>query len=89
MRRYPIIKRTAKGVWINVGYKPKFVLNDSTKRYAYPTEELAKESFLRRKWRQESILESQLRNIRIATQAIKDGRLNERPTAEMYELEFA
>lgn len=53
---FDIIKHTPKGVWLQIGpaffNEKKFVLKDARKRYAYPTKELAWESFkLRREWR--------------------------------------
>lgn len=55
---YPVLRRTAKGVWINIGLsypgleKEKFILDGARKRWAYPTKELALESFQIRKERQ-------------------------------------
>ena len=59
---FPVVKETPKGCWIDVYGKRKFVLNDSTKRYAYPTKELALQSFIARKRRQAGILRAQLKN---------------------------
>ena len=51
---YRVIKTTDKGVWISLGYmiKDKFILNGARKRWAYPTKELALNSFRMRKLRQ-------------------------------------
>jgi hypothetical protein len=51
---YPVTRRTLKGVWIALGYpeKQKFILNDARKCWAYPTKELALDSFKIRKHRQ-------------------------------------
>lgn len=50
---FHITKETPKGWWIsNDGYgwdKPKWVAKEGIKRFAYPTKELALESFLKRK----------------------------------------
>ena len=59
---FPVVKETPKGCWIDVYGKRKFVLNDSTKRYAYPTKELALQAFIARKRRQCGILRAQLKN---------------------------
>lgn len=53
---YYIYKRTAKGVWIADWGKNRFVLSDATKRFAYPTREEARVSFIKRKKRQLAIL---------------------------------
>lgn len=51
---FRVVKHTEKGVWIsplwdhNQRFK-KFVLEGSGKRYAYPTRELARASFIARK----------------------------------------
>lgn len=61
---FTVLRTTAKGVWISTPHMNrlgrKFILNDARKRYAYPTKELALESFIARKARQISILQSQL-----------------------------
>jgi hypothetical protein len=51
---YRVTKCTPKGVWVSLGYgvKEKFILNDARRRWAYPTKELALESFRIRKERQ-------------------------------------
>lgn len=46
---YPVIKYTPKGAWISVGVEKKFVLRDARKRFACPTVEEARESFIARK----------------------------------------
>lgn len=50
--KYPVVKTTAKGVWIDVWGKHRFVLLDARKRWAYPTKELALNSFLIRRTKQ-------------------------------------
>ena len=57
---YYVMKRTACGVWLNHRGKRKFVLNNSNKRFAYETKELALTSFIARKRRQVLILRNQL-----------------------------
>lgn len=58
--KFPVLRHTAKGVWINVYGKPVFCLNYARKRFAYPTKELAAESFIIRKQRQIDHLETRL-----------------------------
>lgn len=59
MRRLRVIRHTPKGVWLDDWSVPRFVLNDARKRYAYPTKELARESFLKRKRKQLGYLSTQ------------------------------
>ena len=62
LKAYPVIKETAKGVWINISFvvKPKWVSLHSKKRYAYPSLTEAKFNFLKRKQSQVAILEEKL-----------------------------
>lgn len=65
---YRVVRRTNKGAWIKKGIfdKPRFVLNEATKRYAYPSKDQALESLISRKIRHIKILESQLSEARVA-----------------------
>lgn len=60
-------RHTPKGVWIIRQdawcNKERFVLNNARKRWAYPTPELALQSFIARKQKQKTILTSQLSNV--------------------------
>lgn len=67
--RYPVLRRTPKGAWIDVGSEPRFILLTANKRWACETEEEARESFAARRKRQIAILNAQLR------QAHEDLRL--------------
>lgn len=65
--KFRIARETPKGVWIHK-YQfsadkedEKFVLGGSGKRFAYPTEEEARYSFMRRKRAQIDILTAQMR----------------------------
>lgn len=55
---FRIVRRTPKGAWITPKWNHddtrflKFVLDGTGKRYAYPTRELARESFIARKRRE-------------------------------------
>lgn len=62
LSKFPVVSSTAKGKWIDVWGKKRFVLDVATKRFAYPTRELARESFIARKTRQRRILQAQLDN---------------------------
>ena len=62
LSKYSVTSTTPKGVWLSLGItqKDKFVLNNSHKRWALPTIELAQESFRKRKIREVKILRAQL-----------------------------
>lgn len=61
LRKFTVTKKTEKGVWVNNGYgMTKFILDNARKRYAYPTQALAWESFIARKEKQIRILKRQL-----------------------------
>jgi hypothetical protein len=68
LRKFPVLKHTPKGAWINGWRGRRFVLRDARKRYACPTLEEAKESFIARKKRQAGIYRARLRD---AEEAIK------------------
>lgn len=56
LRTYRVLSHTPKGVWIKLYCGDKrFVLKDARKKFACPTLELAKESFIARKKRQAQI----------------------------------
>ena len=64
LREYTVLSHTAKGTWIAEGYRGRrFVLRGAHRRFACPTVEEAKESFLARKRRQLSILKAQQRHV--------------------------
>ena len=75
LEKYPVIRTTLHGNWISVYDKKKFVLSNSRKRFACPTEGEAKISFEFRKARQLGILRAQIEGIEGALLAIKEGRL--------------
>ena len=58
--RYKIIKRTAKGAWIDNYGERKFVLLTARKKFACETIELAQQSFIARKTRQIEILAAKI-----------------------------
>lgn len=72
LREYPILKKTAKGMWIDLcGMGPfkratldsgtrRFVLDRSTKQFACKTIQEARKSFVARKCRQISIYKARL-----------------------------
>lgn len=76
---YTAVKRTAKGVWIRLAKydhaKPRFVLDNAIKRYAYPTKAEALKNFIYRKTRHIRIAESQLAEAKIALRLAKDLKI--------------
>jgi len=55
-----VVKETPRGVWVNDYGHMRFVLAAARKRFAWPTEREALESFIARKKTQRRILETQL-----------------------------
>ena len=79
LRKYPILRHTPKGVWLGWSeYDRRFVLKSARKRFACPTIEEAKESFLARKRRQISIYEARLRDAREAVVLIENDVIDAR-----------
>lgn len=60
--QYLVVKHTPKGVWLDLGWRKRFVLRDSRKQFACPTLELARDSFIARKQRQICILKGNLKD---------------------------
>lgn len=77
LQEWPVVKHTPKGVWLGIYGQKKFVLNDARKRYAYPTIELAKKSFIARKQHQIARLRSQLKHAEMALKLMQEGKLRE------------
>ena len=68
LRTYKVVKVTPCGVWLDVG---RFVKTAARKRFACPTEDEARESFLARKKRQLSILYAQTERIERAIRLVE------------------
>ena len=78
LREYRVVKATPRGVWLEhdnwlFDPEPKFVLQDSRKRFACPTIIEAKESFIARKNKQIRILAEQLSNAKDALAKMQVG----------------
>lgn len=71
LRKYRVMRVTPCGVWLDIG---GFVKNASRKRFACPTEDEARESFLARKTRQLSILQAQVNRVERAI-GIANGKV--------------
>ena len=79
LNRYRVIKKTPKGRWIQLydfSDTKKFVLDGKGKRFAYPTIELAKESFNMRKTKQIQRCERTIRRAKIALESIDNYTRN-------------
>ena len=75
LREYPVIKHTLKGVWLDLGFGMKrFVLIKARKRWALPTIEEAKISFLARKKAQLRILMGQIEHCEEAIEIMKNRK---------------
>lgn len=52
--KFRVVKRTPKGAWVEELYYPhkkRFILDGARRRYAYPTKELAADSYrIRKEW---------------------------------------
>lgn len=72
MVSYDVIKETPKGYWIDIWPK-KWVSKNGKKRFAYPTQEEAKISFIKRRERQVTILSNQLKNAKLELEMAKTG----------------
>lgn len=70
---FEVIKETPKGYWIDNYGKKRFVLKDSTKRYACLTPEDAFISYQARKKRQIKILEAKLAEAKAALRLIVEN----------------
>lgn len=73
--KFQIIKRTPKGAWIDIYGDKKFVNLTARKKFACETIDKALESFIARKERQISILESQTRYAKRVLQMAKIRRM--------------
>jgi hypothetical protein len=93
--QYHVIRKTPKGVWISTPYMnkkgKKFILDNATKRFAYPTKEEALNSFIHRKSRYLSILRSRMEDAQSALEAAQEVKLNgmtDRAVIEVEALRF-
>ena len=78
------IRKTPKGAWIEVPFHgKKFVLDHGRKRYAWPTQELAWESFVARKQKQIRLLS---RQVAAAEAAIEKGPPRDREIEKSFYL---
>jgi hypothetical protein len=72
LQTFPVLKHTPKGVWIrDSGGARRFIFHIWRKRYALPSIDEAKTSFLRRKERQAGIYEARAKSARTAIALMK------------------
>jgi hypothetical protein len=87
LRTFHVQRRTPKGFWVRSNYDcrvKRFVLNTGRKRFAYPTEDLAKASFIARKERQIGLLDHQLECARLALKNIQEDRIGTKSEFHFY-----
>jgi hypothetical protein len=75
LRKIPVLRHTQKGVWVEYHDRrydktERFLLRDARKRYACPTIEEAKESFIARKKRQMRIHQAAVDRAKAALQQV-------------------
>lgn len=63
---YRVLKHTPKGVFLDTEIGKRWVSDSTRKRYAYPTQQLALESFIKRKQRQIRLVSVTLRRAQAA-----------------------
>lgn len=70
-----VLKETEKGVWLETDWeiKNKFVLKEARKRWAYPTIELARDSFEKRKLKQLQHVKNKMDYMLALIEAIENG----------------
>ncbi len=75
LRKYPVIKLTPQGARLDVGIgDPRWAKRDCQKRFACPTIEEARESFLARKERQRSIYQARADHVSRVINRFKSRR---------------
>ena len=80
VRKLKVLRYTPKGVWLyGIQYSrenPRFVLRGAKKRYACPTEQEAKESFVARKARQAGIYQKRAEDADTAIALARFGHVS-------------
>ena len=91
LTKYPIIRETEKGAWVNGKRgEPTFCLEGAGKRFAHTSKNLAFDSFKARKRRQNIILSAQLAGVQKVQEAIEKlgGAVPDVPTTRWSEYEL-
>lgn len=63
LHSFNVVRKTARGVWLDVYGRDRFQLSDCRKRFACPTLAEALESFKARKRRQLKLLRAQIQHV--------------------------
>lgn len=71
LHTYKVLKHTRRGVWLDNYNAKRFVLSTARKRFACPTIEEAKQSFIARKRRQAHILQRQVEHALRAIEVVE------------------
>ena len=79
LRKFLVLRETPKGVWLDAWRGPRFVLRDARKRYACPTKEEARVSFIARKKAQIRIYNARIHTAELALNFINDRQLENTP----------
>lgn len=82
LEKVPVVKETPKGVWLDDYGQKKFCLKDARRRWAYPTVELAKNSFEIRKRKQLQHLQRQIDHVKAVVEAIDNGTVYQKKEPE-------
>ena len=72
--RYPVLKTTPQGVWIEYGLGRRWVKTNARKRFACPTIDEAFISYRKRKRRQIGIYKERIRAIRVMLSTLELSR---------------
>lgn len=82
LKEFEVLRHTEKGVWIDHWAGEKFILNNARRRFAYPTKELALDSYIQRKQKQIKHAENLLAHAKAMlyqAELIQRGEKYERP----------
>lgn len=86
LRSYRVVKKTPKGAWVAESYgpliwsgKPRFVLDESTKRFACPTLAEALDSFMARKRKQIRLMSRRIDDAEEAMRLALSGTVGSLP----------
>lgn len=89
LEEFEVIKHTPCGVWIKLwANKKKFILNNTHKKWACPTIELAKESFIKRKEKQYKIYKARADHVKLVLDNITDGKWQEMQEHSLFNFDY-
>ena len=86
LEEFEVIKHTPRGVWIRLwADKKKFILSDTHKKWACPTLEMAKESFIKRKEKQYKIYKAKTDSLKLILDNITEGKWKEMEEGSLFD----